>query len=188
MELDIATIIIFAFNVVLSAVVGYGAASFRVGEYKNKVDALENTVGKDEHAGLRKTVGDVRDKVVSCETSLKEREPLIQSKSPISLSNRGADFLDKSEGRQFVDKYFDEFLKQVEALSPKNAYDVQESSKKVIEKLKNDDRLNDIKEFLFKDGSTLDDVFIVMSVYLRDKILKHKNWNVSDIDNHKTLN
>lgn len=186
MELDIVTVIIFAVNVLLSAIVGYGAAAFKIGEYKNKVDTLETTVGKDEHAGLRKTVGEIRDKVVSCETSLKEREPLTKKKSPISLSDRGADFLIKSGGKKFVDDNFNEFLKKVEGLSPQNAYDVQEFSRKVVEELKDSDRLNKIKEFLFKDGSTLDDVFTVMSIYLRDKVLKYKVWYVADIYNHET--
>lgn len=180
------TVIIFVINIVISGLVGFVVASMRIGIYKNKVDNLETTVGKDEHGGLRKTVGDMRDKVIACETSLKEREPLTKRKSPISLTERGLGLLKNSGGEKFVDDNFDELLKKVDELKPTTAYDVQEDAKKVIEGLREDERLNPIKEFLFKDGSSLDEVATVMGIYLRDKVLKHKDWNVEDIDQHET--
>ncbi len=180
------TILIFIINIFISAGVGFIAASMKIGIYKNKVDNLETTVGKDEHGGLRKTVGDMRDKVISCETSLKEREPLTKRRSPISLTERGLKILKASGGETLVDDNFKELLKNIDALKPATAYDVQEDAKKVIDNLREDVRLNPIKDYLFKDGSSLDDAATVMSIYLRDKVLKHKKWNVADIDHFKT--
>lgn len=176
------TIIMFAINLVLSGLVGFGAASFKIGKYINKVETLENTVGKDEHCGLRKTVGEMRDKVITCETLLNNKGPLTQKKSPVSLTDRGTFFLNASGGKKFIDDHFEELLAKVEEKSPRTAYDVQELSKEVIASLKEDDRLIPLKEFLFKDGSTLSDLIEVMGVYLRDKVLTHKNLNVQDID------
>lgn len=181
----LATIAIFVANAVISFIVGTIAASMKIGEYKNKVDNLESTIGKDEHGGLRKTVGDVRDKVIACETSLKEREPLTKRKSPVSLTDRGINFLKDSGGEKLVDDNFDELLKKVDGLDPKTAYDVQEDARKVIEGLRDDERINPLKEFLFKDGSTIEDLFTVMSISLRDKVLNKKNWNVADIEDSK---
>lgn len=176
---------IFLANVVIGAVAGTVAASFKIGQYKNKVDNLETTIGRDEHAGLRKTVGEVNAKVIACETRLDVKEPLGRRKSPVSLTGRGNSFLENSGGRQFVDDNFTELLGKVDELDPKTAYDVQEDSQKVIERLVDDERINPIKIFLFKDGSTWEDAVFVMGIYLRDSVLKHKNWNVDDIDQHE---
>ena len=183
--MDQTPVLVFIVNLVLSAAAGAIAASIRIGVYKNKVDNLETTVGKDEHAGLRKTVGDVRDKVVACETSLKEREPLTKKRSPVSLSDRGEMFLKSSGGEQFVNEHFDELLKNIEERNPQTAYDVQIYAEEAIKGLHDDERLNPLKEFLFKDGSSMDDLTVVMGIYLRDKILKYKQWNVSNIDKYK---
>lgn len=179
------TLGIFILNAIISGLVGWSAASRKIGEYKNKVDGLVTTLGIDEHAGLRKTVGEINTKVIACETRLQEREPLTRRRSPVSLTERGAKLLKDSGGEKFVDENFDELLAAVDTMNPKTAYDVQEDSKEAIKKLADDDRINDIKNFLFKDGSTLEDVFIVMSIYLRNKILTHKKWNVDDIDHQE---
>jgi hypothetical protein len=181
----LVTIGIFIANMVVAALVGWGAASKKIGEYQNKVDGLEVTMGKDEHGGLRKTVGDIHTKVIACETRLEERGPLLQRQSPVSLTERGSKFLEDSNGKQFVDENFSELLSIVDAMDPKTAYDVQEDAKEAINKLTDDDRINPIKEYLFKDGSTLQEAFAVMSIYLRNKILTHKEWNVADIDHQE---
>jgi hypothetical protein len=145
--------------------------------YKEKVRHLEEAV-----AEVKKDGKEVRDKVIACETSLKEREPLTKKKSPVSLTERGSAFLKNSGGEKFVDDNFTELLNKVEAREPKTSFDVQEISKEIIASLQEDERLNPLKEFLFKDGSPLEDLVTVMGVYLRDKILTHKKWEAKDID------
>lgn len=178
----LVTIGVFIANMVVAGVVGWGAASRKIGEYQNKIDSIETTIGKDEHGGLRKTVGDVHAKVIACETRLEERGPLTQRQSPVSLTERGLKFLEDSGGKVYVDDHFDRLLDAVDAMNPQTAYDVQEDARKIIDQLADDESINPIKEFLFKDGSTLREAFEVMSVYLRNKILTHKDWNVDDID------
>ena len=124
-------------------------------------------------------------KVIACQTRLEERGPLLQRQSPVSLTERGSRFLEDSGGKEFVDNNFGELLGIVDTMQPKTAYDVQEDSRQTIEALRDDERLNSIKEYLFKDGSTLEEVFSVMSIYLRNKVLTHKNWNVEDIDHQE---
>jgi hypothetical protein len=43
-------------GVIVSTVIAFAISWLRIGEYKNKVDNLETTIGKYEHNGLRKTV------------------------------------------------------------------------------------------------------------------------------------
>ena len=165
---------------IISLVTALLVVSHKLGEYKGKVDRACSDIEKLE--GEQKGI---RDKVVECATSLKERESLTKRKSPISLSERGVAFLNNSGGEKFVNDNFEELFRKVEERTPQTAYDVQEYAKVVVEELREDERINIFKEFLFKDGSTLDDLFTVMSIYLRDKILEKKTWNVEDIDGHK---
>ncbi|MDD5347772.1 MAG: hypothetical protein PHT59_04075 [Candidatus Omnitrophica bacterium] len=169
-------------NLLVTIITAFMVSSHKIGEYKNKVDNLETTLGKDEHNGLRKTVGDLSVKVAVCDTLLSKRGPLGKNKSPLSLTERGMNFLKESGGEKFVDDNFDELAVKVEALKPATSYDVQEDSKSVIEALRDDSRLDPLKEFLFKDGSEIEDLFFVMGIHLRDKILARKNWNVNDIE------
>jgi len=182
MDNTTVTVIIFVVNIVIAVAVSFITTSLKIGEYKNKVDNLETTVGKDEHGGLRKTVGEINNKVISCETTLREREPLTKRKSPVSLTDRGEHFLNDSGGKKFIDDNFTELLTKINETDAKTAYDIQEASKEVLEPLREDTRLVPLKEYLFKDGSSLDDIFTVMSVYLRDKVLKEKQMDVKDVD------
>ena len=158
-----------------------GVATFFV--YREKVSRLEKDVGK-----LHDEVRDIRDKVIACETSLREREPLTKRKSPISLSERGRRVLEDSGGRKFVDDNLKELKKAVEGKSPQTSYDVQEMARKVIRSMTDDTRLNGMKEYLFKEGIDIDDLITVLSIYLRDKVLEAKNWKAEDIDAHDPTN
>ncbi|MDR1146897.1 MAG: hypothetical protein LBK71_12300 [Verrucomicrobiales bacterium] len=166
------TIGIFIGQVILSGVIAYGTAAAFLARLDQRVKHLED--------------GNIRERLTACETSLKEREPLLRKKSPVSLTDRGQEFLKNSGSAKFVDENFGELLEKINGLTPKTAYDVQENARKVIELMRDDDRLNDIKEFLFKDGSSLDDAVSVMGIYLRDKVLKQKDWNVADIDSQQS--
>lgn len=169
-------------QLVLAGIVGAGSAMLTVGKLFQRVTHLE-----EDNKANKSEIKEIRDKAIACETRLKEREPLGKRRSPLALSERGVGFLKNSGGETFVDDNYATLRDAVDALNPQTSYDVQEVAKKVIENLRNDDRLNPLKEWLFKDGSTLEDLFFVMSIHLRDKILREKGWNVEDIDNHPVV-
>lgn len=147
--------------------------------YREKVGRLEQ-----DSKELKAEIRDIRDKVISCETSLKEREPLTKRKSPISLTDRGTRVLVESGGQKFVDDNYDSLATEMDAKSPHTSYDVQEWAREIIESLKEDVRLNPIKEYLYKEGMEWNDVAVVLGIYLRDKVLKTKGWAAEDIDKH----
>lgn len=166
-------------NVLIPLIVSIatGIAAFLI--YRDKVRNLADDV-KD----IKKEMKDIRDMVIECKTSLKEREPLTKKESPISLTERGNQFLQASGGVQFIDENFTDLFAKVEAHSPKTAYDVQELSKEVLREISNNDKFAPLKEYLFKEGESLEELITVMGVDLRDRILKQKNWNVSDVDKY----
>lgn len=152
-----------------------GIATFFV--YKEKVCNLEKEVNL-----LRSEVKEIRDKVIACETSLKEREPLTKRKSPVDLTERGTKVLNESGGKTFIDNNYEELKRKVEDKTPKTSYDYQEASKEIVQTLKEDERINGIKEYLFKEGMEIQDIMDVLGLYLRNLILAEKNISTDDID------
>ena len=107
---------------------------------------------------------------------------IVKTQSPLTLTDRGQTLLTESGGAQFVDDNFPELLAKIEALNPRTTYDIQETSTRVIGKHRDDPRLDPMKEYLFNDGSTIEEAMLVMGIYLRDKTLAHKNLTPADID------
>lgn len=175
-------IVMFVVNLVLAGIVGALSAFFTIGQYKNKVDNLETTLGKDEHAGLRKTVGEIRDKVVTCEATMKANEPLVKRKSPVSLTDRGTSLLEMSGGKKFVDDNLESLKLAVETKGAKTAYDIQEFSREALELMSEQDLFNPLKDYLFKEGLELKDLILVMGIYLRDAILSSKGLAPEEVD------
>lgn len=175
--MDNISILITIAQVIFAGIVGAIGATLAVGKLFQRVLHLE-----EDNKELKRELREVRDKAIACETSLKEREPLTRKRSPVSLSDRGTSLLNDSHGRKFVDENFDELYNSVKTKTPKTAYDIQEYAKEIIESLRNDDRLNPAKDFLFKDGSTLDEWITVTAIYLRDKILEKEKMTQEDVD------
>lgn len=168
MNLD--TIITILVSVLSSGITAFAVISFRMGRYSEKIDQLEKC--------------NLNTRLSTLEGKFENNQPLTKRRSPISLSERGTKVLTDSTGMKFVDDNYSELKTTVENKRPKTAYDVQEFSKEIIDGLKNDARINSIKEYAFKEGLELDDIVVVIGIYLRDKILKDKNWNVEDIDKY----
>jgi hypothetical protein len=178
--MDSATIVIDLAGVLLSGIVSFLVASMWLGAYKNKVD--NNCEDIDE---IRDEIREIRDKVIASETLLKEREPLTKRRSPVDLTDRGTRILRDSGGRKFVDDNYPELKQAVERHNPATSYDIQEWSRKVIDELKQDSRLNPLKEYLFKEGLEISAAVEVLGIYLRNKILAEKGIKIDDIDNHE---
>jgi len=179
MDQTTATIIISIAGIVISILASFIVATLKIGEYKNKVDQAIRDIGE-----IRKEEREIRDKVIACETSLKEREPLTKRKSPVTLSDRGNHVLTESKGKDFVDSNYEELKLAVEKTNPQTSYDIQESSRQIMDNLRDDARINPIKEYLFKEGMELEDIIVVLGIYLRDKILKEKGIEAKDIDKY----
>lgn len=175
--MDLNTIIQIGIALFVGGFSGFITSLIKVGKYTNKVDTLENDV-----RDLKREVREIRDKVIACETSLKEREPLTKRESPISLTDKGNKTLKDSGAEKFIDDNFDSLFKKIEGKHPKAAYDIQEISKNVLEDMQNDDLFNDLKEYAFKEGREIEDIILVAGIHLRDKVLMKKGLNIKDID------
>lgn len=179
--MDAATtaLVISGAGIIISALTSFLIASARIGEYKGKVDRACTDI-----SAIQTEQKEVRDKVISCETLITERGPLTKRKSPVVLTERGSKVLADSKGNEFVDTNYEELKGAINATKPQTSYDIQEASKAIVAVLKDDPRINPIKEYLFKSGMEWEDIIEVLGIYLRDKILKEKGIDPKDIDRH----
>lgn len=164
------TIITIIASVVTSGITAFAIIAHRTGRYSEKIDQLEKC--------------NLNTRLSVLEGKVESTQPLTKRKSPISLTDRGSKVLTESGGKSFIDNNYLELKEKVELSNPKTSYDIQESSKEVVSSLKDDDRINTIKEYLFKEGLELDNLVEVLGIYLRDLILKEKNIDISDLDKY----
>lgn len=172
-------LLIAAASLLGGGLTSFAVVSIRIGKYVNKLDNACTDVGD-----LKKEMKEIRDKAVAAETLLKERGPLTKTKSPISLTERGQKVLADSGGQKFIDDNYVDFKSQIESKKPETSYDVQEMAKAVVEGLREDVRFNPLKEYLFKEGLSVEDIVSVLGIYLRDRVLADKEWKTEDIDKY----
>lgn len=113
----------------------------------------------------------------------------VKSYSPLGLTSSGKEIAAKIDADTLLNKYLSVLSKEVDLANPKNAYDIQEKSVQVAKEklltLLSSDELTLIKQEAFSKGILVEDVMLIFSVMLRDKILQAKQIPLSDVDKHK---
>lgn len=163
--MDYSPLITVLVSVVTSGLTAFALISHRMGRYAEKIDQLERCN-------------------LNTRLSTLEGRQLTRRNSPVDLTEYGTTVLNKSGGKIFVDENYSELKEKVEEGNPQTSYDIQEAARKVIEGLQEDQRLNMVKEFLFKEGMEWKDIVEVLGVYLRNLILDEKHIAREDIDKH----
>lgn len=164
---------------VVSALVSLLIVMLFIGKYREKVDRHDLDCDK-----LSKQFLAISTQLAKLEGGLERdrvQNPYIQSKSPLALTDRGKALLIDSHGKDYIDLKKTEFLEEIKLETPKTAYDVQELSKRLIEKRTSLDEFNTIKEFAYKKGITLDLILEVLGIYLRDILLIELGFKIEDI-------
>jgi len=141
-----------------------------VGKYREKVDRHDK-----DNERLNQQILDISKNLSKLEGLIennKNSNIYIARKSPLNLTDKGKALLIDSSGKDYIDLRINEFLKEIKKKSPKTAYDVQELSIQLVEKRTKSDEFNNIKEFSFRQGLSLDTLTQVLGIYLRDILLK----------------
>lgn len=114
-------------------------------------------------------------------------ETLSRKHSPRTLTEVGVKLLKDSGGEHFLKLNMDYFIKKIEDIAPKTAFDVESLAMRVLLLNRNDDRFIPLKNWVYNaplqdipdaDGNPrkidvkLDDVIFVMSLPLRDRYLE----------------
>lgn len=106
------------------------------------------------------------------------------SSSPIHLTEKGEELLTASGAKKILDnkenqkKILDQILADPK---PKTAYDAQEKTKEVIEKMVDEDLFIPVKDYVFQKGIELEVVLHVSSIYFRDIVLDKLQLTKTDL-------
>lgn len=160
------------FSGIMGALSGWGAISYKLGKYIEKIEKLEKEVS---------LMGDIREILAKVEAGKADVTSYIQSKSPLSLTDKGKAVLLDSKGKDFIEKNKPVLLKEIKSKNPKTAYDVQTYSEEVIKAKSNLEGFNQIKNYAFIEGIELGIVIKIMGIYLRDFALSDNGFDIKQL-------
>lgn len=169
-------------SIVLGAIGGWGTAAVQLGRYTQTVDDLKDKVNR-----IEEKLSAMSTKITECSTKVDERtksyaSTLTQSNSPITLSPHGESLLKRSGADAFVLNHQKKLVDKIRATKPATAFDVQVAARNVVVSIQNDDNFKPFKNFVYNEGTDLEPIFIVMSLYLRDIALPLLGFKPEDID------
>lgn len=115
--------------------------------------------------------------------------PLTQSNSPITLTKKGEEIAEEINANEIIAQNWDKIYSNLESeICDKNAYDIQEyciETASVEPELFFDKvTLSKLKTFAYNQGRPLQYYSGMLGVLIRDKYLKIKKIDVSEIDQH----
>lgn len=165
-------------------VVFYGI--YRLGSWSQKFK---------HHDDKMKSLEDMRDTVIRLDTKVeliyKNTIPmkLVQSQSPISLTDLGKTISEKIQVEKILGRNLSQLSSAVDAKGPKNAYDIQMASMQVAKEkmlsLLNESELALIKQEAFQRGIVVEDMADIFGVLLRNHILQQKGLPIAEVDQHE---
>ena len=98
----------------------------------------------------------------------------IKTASPKTLTEHGIKMLNESGLKTFIDTHQREIIKKVKSQNPKTTYDIEQVSIDTMVAYNEDARINNIKEYTYKNGLDLGGMLMASGIYLRDLILNKK--------------
>lgn len=115
--------------------------------------------------------------------------PLTQSNSPITLSEKGKDVAEKLNADELIANNWDKIYANLESkICDKNAYDIQQycidTASVEPEAFFDKETILKLKNFAYKEGRPLQYYSSMLGVLIRDKYLEIKEIDVSEIDAH----
>ena len=164
---------------IISLLTALLVVSHKLGEYKNKVDTLEITLGKDEHGGLRKTLGDTKtevDKLLEFKISAQKfiDNEIYKAKSVLGLTTYGQELVDQSGLTEIFPDVRDDLIIKLAEKKPLAKYDVQEMARGLMDELTEYKAFESIKTYAFQNGKDYGQILRAGAILLRDYYLtKH---------------
>ena len=131
---------------------------------------------------LQKEIKDLVSRVSKIEGNL---FGIARPGSPIKLTPLGTEVLNDSGILNFISSKKELLVGKIKSQNPSTAYDVQEITKNIfnVEGLDlSKEEENKLKDYAFKKGTTLKDVFYAGAIYFRDIALEELGFKTEDLD------
>ena len=159
----------------------FGYIFIFLGKWGEKEKVLDKNVDtcnqiKDELSSI-KAILDLVSNKVGAGTS--------QTKSPITLNEKGKEIAKNTNIRNIIKNNFNLYKDKLESYKD-NTYDLNECSMQISKKFYEnlDDSIKDaIKKEMFNNGLPLSQYYPVIAIYLRDKVLKDNDIKIDNLKN-----
>ena len=120
--------------------------------------------------------------------TLAEDKRFTQASSPVSITKAGKEVSDKLKIEEILNRIYPSVKLKVKVDETYNAYDIQklifDYFSHSIEEVLTAEELNKFKREAYEKGTIVEDLYKIMAVLYRDKILKEMDKPISDIDKH----
>lgn len=169
----------------VSVVVTVSTLLIAAGKYREKILRSEIDITKncDE-------IKDINTRLAKLEGGIdrdRAHSPYTETNSPVGLNDKGKALLLDSGGKTYIDAHQDELVKEIQARSPKSAYDVQQAAIEVIKAHADSDDFVPLKNYIFSEGVDLSNLALVMGIALRDIAMEPLGFNPKDLDEQKPV-
>jgi hypothetical protein len=171
--------------ILVLVLVALGYILVKIGEWKSTFHHLDEKVEK---------LGHLSNKVIELATKIDliylntNPNAVIRAKSPLSLTEKGAQLIKEMKGKEIFEKYKEALIEKVQAQNSENAYDIQmaamDVAKNELMNLLNPEEIDTLKNHAFNNGLIMEDVYSIFGIQLRDEILKKKAIPLAEVDKH----
>jgi transcriptional regulator CtsR len=156
--------------------------AFKIGGIKSTIDNIEKNILeiKDDLKELKPRFAVVESRVNDLWTT-----KITKQRSPKYLNELGGKILKESNVNLLIDENYAEIFKEVKKMNPGNSYQAEQDIIAVVQRLILVPICqNKLEISAFQTGQSVNTIFYVGAIYIRDKIIKEIGLDVLDIDKH----
>jgi uncharacterized protein YoxC len=173
------TLIIFVILVIVLTYKAGGITTSFDGFKKNN-ETIDNKID-----GIKTTLAEIK-----ATTNLLYEAHLrtVRTASPPKLTPLGEEVASLIAVKAKVDAHWSEIAAKVEAKKPSNPYDIQtvamEIAKGCFETIFTPEERNQVKTVAFEKGLNLLEIYPIVGVTIRDKVLEERRMSLEDVERH----
>jgi len=112
----------------------------------------------------------------------------VKAASPIKLTSIGLEISKALNIPMMVDGHWDVIKSEIEKRNPQNPYDIQSVAmsiaRRCFEHIFSEAEQNAIKTYAFGRGMNLLEIFPIIAIEIRDRVLKERGIPLEDVDKH----
>lgn len=167
-------------DVFITILILLGTAIYTFGRFSERIKHLEKESGSID--SKLDTLINCFNRLIGKLENIKELKGVLdniyyQVSSPKTLTDAGKQMMKDSGLEDFINQNKEELMKKVNETKPKTEYDIEQNSSNIMLSLSNDSRINQIKDYAFKNGKDLNLMLMASGLYLRDIVISEAKNN-----------
>lgn len=173
-----------SFGFVFGIIVLFGFAFYKVTAVVHKFSTVEKM--EDNIDKIKTDLAEIKGNI---SVFRQDRNSLVQTHSPVSLTPRGLEVEEELKVKRIVQNNWNLLYKQIQSRlnNDFNPYNIQEvcfSLGKSYSVIVSPDEFDYIKKYAYEEGLNLSDFDLVFGIVIRDKYFEAEEINVEEVDKH----